>query len=92
MPYNETLRKETAMPFLKNREVRIKLSKTNKNENDPSTAEELLTPETIALIENAGKRIVKHLAITVVAVIGVVTAMETIKEIAVKKTKSADKE
>jgi hypothetical protein len=91
MAYNETPTDWIAM-FLKNREARIKFVKTDRKEEDAPTMEEVLNPDSVKLIEEAGKRFVKYVAITVVVTAAAIKVADTLSEIAVKKTKSADKE
>lgn len=76
-----------------NREFRIRVAKTDKDNTDTTTpVEQVINPETVQLIEEAGTRFVKKIALTVVAVFAAVTVIDTLSEIAVKKTKSADSE
>ena len=77
---------------LKNRELRIKMVKNPKHdETDTTELEEgfHIEPETITKI---AREIVKISAIAVVTVLAVDKILTTASEIAVKKTKSADKE
>jgi len=77
--------------MLGKRELRIKLSKPDKNDNDQSTPlDDVLNPDTVALIEDAGKRVVKYIALTVGALVIAVKAADTMSQVIVKKTKSAD--
>lgn len=77
---------------LKNRELRIKMSKAPRNEDDNPITEEIINPESAKLIEETGRKLIKHFAVTVVTVVVVIKAIDTLSEIAVKKTKSADNE
>lgn len=78
--------------MFKNREFRIRVAKTDEgvNEETTPTLEQVLNPDSVQLIEETGNRFVKNLAITVVAVVAAVKIIDTLSEIAVKKTKSAD--
>lgn len=81
------------MPFLKNRELRIKVGKTSDNKTSTTeTVEEILSPETILRLEEAGKRLMSYTAATVVAAIVLVKTADTLSRIAIKKTKSADQD
>lgn len=75
--------------FLNNREIRIKVAKTPQNENEAPEMEERIyvDPEKIAKI---AKDLVKHTAIAVGAVLVASKVLDTLSEIAIKKTKSAD--
>jgi len=78
--------------FLRNRELRIKMVKNPKNNeiiSDEMEESFHIEPETITKI---AKEIVKISAIAVVVVLAVDKVLTTASEIAVKKTKSADKE
>jgi hypothetical protein len=75
-----------------NREFRIRAVKTNKNEDPAPTVDEILHPDSVKLIEETGRRFVKYLAATVVAVVVVIKVADTLGDIAVKKTKSADQD
>jgi hypothetical protein len=92
MAYNETPMKGNAMLF-KNRELRIKVANTkNDNEKTTTKVDEILHTDTLQKIEETGKRLVKYVAGAVVAGIVIVKAADTLSQIAVKKTKSADDE
>lgn len=79
--------------MFKNRELRVRIANTNKDVNAPTTVvDEPLNPDTVKLIEETGNRFVKRLALTVVAVVVAIKVADTLGEIAVKKTKSADSE
>lgn len=76
-----------------NREFRIRAVKTNKKNEDSTTGEDkILHPETVKLIAERSKDVVKVLALTVVGVYATIKVVDTLSQIAVKKTKSADKE
>lgn len=71
--------------------VQTKIVKTPKNNEDRKiTVDEILHPESVKLLEETGKRLVKYAAVTVVAVAVALKTVDTLGEIAVKKTKSAD--
>jgi hypothetical protein len=76
-------------PF-KNHEVRVRLAK--QGNDDPTPAEKQINPESVKLVEDTAKRFVKNLAITVGVVILACKAADTLSQIVVKKTKSADNE
>jgi hypothetical protein len=80
--------------FLKNRELRIKLSKANKADETtaPRTMDEILNPDAVKLINEHMTKFARNLAITVGVVIVGIKVADTLSEIAVKKTKSADNE
>lgn len=78
--------------MLGHRELRIRTVNTKKIDNAPTTVDEPLNPDTVKLIEETGIRFVKRLVITVVAAVVAIKVIDTLGEIAVKKTKSADNE
>ncbi len=78
--------------MFKNREFRVRLAKTDNNEETAPTLEEVLNPDSAKLIEEAGKRLVKYTTIAIGAIIVTAKLADTLSEIAVKKTKSADKD
>lgn len=80
--------------FLKNKEARIKIVKTKKEDNDEalSTVNEILNPDTVAQIEETGKRWLKYIATTVVVTVGAIKVIDVLGDIAVKRTPSADNE
>jgi hypothetical protein len=78
--------------MFKNREARVRFVKTSRREDDNVEVEDVVNPENIKLIEEATNRIVKRVAITAVGVFAAIKVIDTLSEIAVKKTKSADKE
>jgi hypothetical protein len=76
--------------FLKNREFRIRVAKpTEGDENLVETPDSIFDPEKIAKIS---RDVVKHVAVGVGAIIVVSATVGTIREVIVKKTKSADEE
>jgi hypothetical protein len=80
--------------FLKNKEARIKIVKTKKEDNDEAlpTVNEILNPDTVAQIEETGKRWLKYIATTVVVTVGAIKVIDVLGDIAVKRTPSADNE
>lgn len=79
--------------FLKNRELRVQLAKPSKADDRITTPNvDILDQETIHDLEEAGKRLVKFTAIAVGATLIALKLADALSEIAVKKTKSADKE
>jgi hypothetical protein len=73
------------------REARIRFVKP-KNE-DPTTGEgKLLHPDTVKLIAERGRDVVKYTALTVVGVYAAIKAIDTASQVIVKKTKSADQD
>jgi diaminopimelate decarboxylase len=91
MAYNEPLLNGFAM-FLKNRELRIKVAKTKKNEENDISAimDDVVNEDSAQLIEELGRKLIRNCAITAVVVFSVIKVADTLGEIAVKKTKSAD--
>lgn len=70
----------------------IKISLDREDGHKESTADEpFIRPETVKLAAEKTKEIAKFVAITAVAAYAAVKTIETISEIALKKTKSADK-
>lgn len=77
--------------FFKNREVRIKLSKTNDpDDHEYTSMDDVLTPDNAKLLEETGKKLAMYSALAVTSVIVVFKVADTLSQIAVKKTKSAD--
>lgn len=76
---------------LNNREFRIRTVKTPKKNEDPTSGEDkIIHPETVKLIVERGKEAVKYVALTAVGVYATIKVVDTLSQIAVKKTKSAD--
>lgn len=89
MAYNETpTRLETAV--FKNREFRIRAVKADKSEGSPTEETKILHPDTVKLIAEKGKDVVKFAALTVIGVYATVKAIDTASQVIVKKTKSGD--
>lgn len=79
------------MPFLKNRELRIKVANTKKeNDNPNAKTDEFINPEVLKNIEETTKRIVKTIGVTVGVAVLAFKAVDILGEIAVKKTRSGD--
>jgi hypothetical protein len=77
--------------FFKNREVRIKLSKTNDpDDHEYTSMDDVITPDNAKLLEETGKKLAMYSALAVTSVIVVFKVADTLSQIAVKKTKSAD--
>jgi hypothetical protein len=72
------------------RAVQVSFVKTD--ENSAPAEDKLLRPETVALITEKTKEVTKVLAITVVGVYAAFKTIDTLSQIAIKKTKSADNE
>lgn len=76
-----------------NREFRIRAVKTKKNAEEPTPGEDkILHPDSVKLIIEQGKKSMKYAALTVVGVYAAFKTIDTLSQIAVKKTKSADNE
>jgi hypothetical protein len=77
--------------FLERRELRIRVAPTDQSQNETIETDErtYVEPERIAEI---AKDLLKHASIAVGGIIVLVGAVATAREIAVKKTKSADSE
>lgn len=80
--------------LFKNREVRIRLDKPQKAGKETATAEEksLISPDTVKLVAERSKDVVRYAAIAAVGTYAAIKAIDTLSQIAVKKTKSADNE
>lgn len=77
-------------PF-KNHEIRVRVANAKKDNEDPtSSGKQIINPESTKLVEDAAKRFVKNLAIAVGVVIISCKVADTLSQIAVKKTRSAD--
>lgn len=74
----------------KQRAIRISLDKDDNNGQTVPGEDKILRPETVRLISEKSKEVAKYVAITAVAAYAAVKAIDTLSEIAVKKTKSAD--
>lgn len=74
----------------KKRAIKISLDRENGKSSNP-TDEPFIRPETVKLAAEKTKEVAKFLAITAVGAYAAIKAIETLSEIALKKTKSADK-
>jgi hypothetical protein len=74
----------------KKRSLKISLDRDDAKDST-ATDEPFIRPETVKLAAEKTKEIAKFVAITAVAAYAAVKTIETISEIALKKTKSADK-
>ena len=68
-----------------NREIRIKMVKTPDTQPSPTMAT-VLNPDSVQLIEDAGRRFVKQVAVCVVATVGAIVVIDHLGEIAEKLT------
>lgn len=82
------LRLETAV--FNKREARIRFVKPDKNEDSTTVQDKVLHPDTVKLIAERGKEVVKFAALTVVGVYATIKAIDTASQVIVKKTKSGD--
>lgn len=71
---------------MKNREFRVRIAKRDDTDEETSTPEEVISPETIEHIAREVRRFVTFTAGVVVAAYTIITIVDTIGEIAVKKT------
>lgn len=76
----------------KKRAIRITLDKTDDQKNTTPGEDKFLRPETVQLIAERTKEVAKYVALTAVGVYATVKTIDTLSQIALKKTKSADKE
>uniref|UniRef100_A0A8F3E9G0 Uncharacterized protein n=4 Tax=Rimavirus rima TaxID=2560784 RepID=A0A8F3E9G0_9CAUD len=61
--------------------------------NDTTPEEtHILHPDSVKAIADHGKTLVKHVALAAIGVYAAVKAIDTVSQIAVKKTKSADQD
>lgn len=89
--YNEThYRLENAV--FNNREARIQFAKVKKNENPANGEGKGLTTDTVKLITERGKDVVKFTALAVIGVYAAIKTIDTASQVIVKKTKSADQD
>jgi hypothetical protein len=70
--------------------AQVTLVKTPKAKDSTPGEDKILHPETAKLITERSKEVVKYVALTVVGVYIAIKAADTLSQIAVKKTKSAD--
>lgn len=78
--------------MLNNREFRIRVAKPKKGEDPTSEESKILDPDSVNLVMENGRKAVKYIALTAVGVYATFKAIDTLSQIAVKKTKSADNE
>jgi hypothetical protein len=76
--------------MLGNREARIQFGKVKKNETLTTGEGRVFHPDTVKLITERGKEVVKYTALTVIGVYATIKAIDTASQVIVKKTKSAD--
>ena len=76
--------------MFKKRTVQVSFPK--KAEDSTSGEDKFLHPETVKLISERGKDVVKFVAITVVGAYAAIKTIDTLSQIAIKKTKSVDQE
>lgn len=74
----------------KQRAIRISLDKTDINGKIAPGEDKVLRPETVQLVAEKSKEVAKYVALTAVAAYAAVKTIDTLSQIAVKKTKSAD--
>jgi hypothetical protein len=73
------------------RSVQVSIVKTPQDDSAPEEGK-YLHPDTVKLITERGKEVVKVLAIAVVGIYAAVKIIDTASEVVIKKTKSADNE
>lgn len=79
--------------MFKKRAVQVSLvDKPKGAKNDNPDDGKKLQPETVAAIADRAKEVVKHVSIAVVGVYAAFKTIDTLSQIAIKKTKSADQE
>ena len=67
--------------------------KLDKKQKDPESAKDkFLRPEQVDLIAEKTKEVAKYVALAVIGTYAAVKTIDTVSQIAVKKTKSADNE
>lgn len=71
------------------RAVQVTFVKTDDNNSTPGE-DKVIHPETVKLIAERTVEVVKYAAVAVVGVYAVIKTIDTLSQIAVKKTKSAD--
>lgn len=78
---------------MKKKAVQLTLVDKPKTLEDTTPEESyILHPDTVKAIAEHGKTVVKHLAVAAIGVYAAVKAIDTVSQIAIKKTKSADYE
>lgn len=79
--------------MFKKHAITVSMSKKPSNGKDASPDDgKIIHPDTVKLIAERSKEVVKFIAITAVGAYAAIKAIDTLSEIAVKKTKSADNE
>jgi hypothetical protein len=80
--------------FGKNKKHAIQIGLVTEDKSkDPTAANDpFIRPETVKLAAEKTKEIAKFVAVTAVAAYAAITVVDTLGKIALKKTKSADKE
>jgi hypothetical protein len=76
----------------KKRAVQVSFVKTDKAKDATPDEDKFLRPETVKLIAERSKDVAKYLALTAVGTYAAFKTIDTLSQIAVKKTKSADNE
>lgn len=77
--------------FFKKKAIQFSVvDKPKTAEDTPSIQDKILDPKNAKLIAEHGKDVIKCLALTVVGAYAVFKTIDTLSQIAVKKTKSAD--
>jgi hypothetical protein len=75
----------------KKRALKITLDHEDKSKGSTAQDEPFIRPETVKLAAEKTKEIAKFVAITAVGAYAAIKTIETISEVVLKKTKSADK-
>lgn len=81
--------------FFKNKSVLVTYdpkSFDKKQKDTESVKDKFLRPDQVALITEKTKEVTKFIALAVIGTYAAVKTIDTVSQIAVKKTKSADKE
>lgn len=76
-----------------NREARIRFVKDKKNaESSPSSEDRILHPNAVKLIAERSREVVKFTAITVIGAYAAIKTIDTVSQVIIKKTRSADQD
>jgi hypothetical protein len=75
----------------KKRAVQVSLVRTD-DKKSTTNEDKYLRPETVKLIAERSKEVIKYAALTAVGAYAAIKTIDTLSQIAVKKTKSADNE
>lgn len=78
--------------MFKNRAIQIQAVKPKKNEDSASGESKILHPDSVKLIAERSKDVVKYTALAVIGAYAAIKTIDTLSQIAVKKTKSADQD